>query len=270
MINVSIVTYKTDRDEISNILENCSSSVINKIYIIDNSPNDLLREFLKAKKIYNLEYIFNPENPGYGASHNIAIRKSITNNINYHLVINSDLKFEKSILDNLENFMEKNKDIGLISPKIYNLDGTVQTSCRLLPSPLDIFLRIFPKYLRSRFEEKYLLKGLGNDRSFLCSCVSGCFMFLRTETLKKVSLFDDRFFLYAEDVDLSRRIAEESKILFYPKFSIVHFYRGESKKNIKMFFIHCLSLCKYFYKWGWFVDLKRKQMNLETIGQIKK
>ena len=135
MINVSIVTYKTDRDEISNILENCSSSVINKIYIIDNSPNDLLREFLKAKKIYNLEYIFNPENPGYGASHNIAIRKSITNNINYHLVINSDLKFEKSILDNLENFMEKNKDIGLISPKIYNLDGTVKTSCRLYHLP---------------------------------------------------------------------------------------------------------------------------------------
>ena len=99
MINVSIVTYLTPLEDVLNVVSTCcDSALVQNIYVVDNSPDDSLsKELLSNDKV---EYIFNPENPGYGAAHNIAISKSMLYNTPFHLVLNADVIFDFLVKDN--------------------------------------------------------------------------------------------------------------------------------------------------------------------------
>ena len=99
--------------------------------------------------------------------------------------------------------------------------------------------------------------------------LSGCFMLLRSEALKKVGLFDERFFMYPEDIDLTRRIREHYRTIFYPHVSVIHNHAQGSYKSKKLLWIHIINLIKYFNKWGWFCDKKRQLINKETLNQFK-
>ena len=98
MITVSIVTYKTDTEELRKCLDSLCSSEVKRIYVVDNSKYQYLADFCSGLK--NVEYIPS-ENVGYGAAHNIAIRKALKNGSKYHLVLNSDVYFEPIELEKL-------------------------------------------------------------------------------------------------------------------------------------------------------------------------
>ena len=99
--------------------------------------------------------------------------------------------------------------------------------------------------------------------------LSGCCMFLRTEALKKVGLFDERFFLYPEDIDLTRRIHKHYRTVFYPYVSVIHQHERSSYKSLKMMRIHVQNMIKYFNKWGWIWDKERKTINKKILKQIE-
>jgi GT2 family glycosyltransferase len=98
--------------------------------------------------------------------------------------------------------------------------------------------------------------------------LSGFFMFLRIEALNYVGLFDERFFMYPEDIDLTRRIHKYYKTIFYPYTEIVHGYERGSYKSFKLFYIHIVNIIKYFNKWGWFFDKERKMVNKKILSQF--
>ena len=85
------------------------------------------------------------------------------------------------------------------------------------------------------------------------------------ETLKKVGLFDERFFLYFEDTDLSRRIQECYKTMFYPHVEIFHVHERGFNKDYKLLLQGMKSACQYFTKWGWLFDKKRDEINDRVI-----
>ena len=89
-------------------------------------------------------------------------------------------------------------------------------------------------------------------------CLSGCFMFMRSSVLEKVGIFDERFFMYMEDLDLSRRISDQFICRYYPFVVICHEHKKSSFKMNKLFFVHMFSAIQYFNKWGWF-PLNRKE-----------
>ena len=273
MFNISIVTYKNDFDILKNNINSfIDSNLIKKLFIIDNSSNDDLK---KIKNINTkIEYIFNPSNPGYGASHNIAIRKSINSSIKYHIVLNPDVYCKKDVLEELYDFMERNKDIGLVMPQVLYNDDSIQYLCKLLPYPIDLFGRRFLdfwpfKKIMKKRKELYELRFTKYDSIMEPPYLSGCFMFLRVDALKKVGIFDERFFMYLEDTDLSRRIHKKYKTVFYPKVFIYHDYAKGSYKNFKLLKYHMQSTIKYFNKWGWFFDEERKKMNDEFLKNFK-
>jgi GT2 family glycosyltransferase len=266
MLNASIVLYNHILSEISPLLE-ClrKSTVVSQVILIDNSPN----ENPDLKKLSG-NYHFPGKNLGYGTAHNIAIRQTIEQGIPYHLVINPDISFDPSILSEIEEFMNNNPDIGLLMPKIIYPNGEIQYLCKLIPTPFDLIIRRFlPKSWTLKRTEKFELRESGYNKIMDVPYLSGCFMFLRAKAIKETGMFDEQFFMYPEDIDLTRRIHRQFRTVFYPNVSIIHHYAKSSYISKRMLFIHMFNMIKYFNKWGWIFDKERRKVNRETLAQLK-
>ena len=265
----SIVCFKSDRIQLRIAIDSFLSNLSNiRLVLVDNSPSDELRSISMDSRV---EYIFNPTNPGFGAAHNLAINKYL-HHTKYHLVLNPDVYFEKGVLDELYKYMESNVNIGSIMPKVLYPDGQIQYLCKLLPTPLDLlFRRFIPfKFLTKKSNDYFELKFTGYNTIMEVPFLSGCFMFIRASVLCEIGVFDDKIFMYAEDLDLSRRINERYKSVFYPNVHIYHEHGKESYKNLKMLWIHIKSLVYYFNKWGWFIDQKRVETNARIVAPFIK
>lgn len=264
MITASIVIYKTDPKELEAVL-NCSiESPVERIYIIDNSPCNNLQWVVDLSP--KIEYIFGHGNIGYGSAHNIAIRKSIDLGVKYHVVINPDIKFESGTIENLAAYMDQNDDVGQVMPKVIYPNGELQYVCKMIPTPSDlIFKRFLPLSLTQKSMDRFQLKFTGYDKEMCVPYLSGCFMFFRIDALKDIGLFDERFFMYPEDIDITRRMNEKYRTMFYPNVSIIHAHAAASKTSKKMLWIHIVNMIKYFNKWGWVFDKKRYKTNKKLL-----
>lgn len=269
MITASIVAYQHHLVEIKSVVDCILDSCVSIIFIIDNSLNDTLRILEKTSD--RIRYIHS-QNLGYGAGHNIAIRESIERGSRFHIVINPDISFSKGAIEKLEAFMTQHNEVGLIMPKILYPTGEIQYLCKLLPTPMDVLGRRFSpcKNYVLRRNEKYELRFRDYDEIMEVPSLSGCFMFMRVSVLKKVGGFDERFFMYAEDLDLCRRIGQLSKTMYYPGVSVFHEYAKGSYKNKKLLKYHIRSIIKYFNKWGWFFDSERRKINRRILTQYNK
>lgn len=94
-------------------------------------------------------------------------------------------------------------------------------------------------------------------------------MFFRTECFKKMGLFDERFFMYPEDIDITRRMHKHYRTMFWPEVTIVHAHRAASYKSLRMLMIHSYNMIKYFNKWGWIFDRERTEWNRNILENIK-
>lgn len=269
-VSASIVFYKTKnslRDKVFQSVVN--SKCIDLLYVVDNSPTDENKSFFSNYDF--VEYIPN-ENTGYGSSHNIALRRAMEENFDYHIVLNPDIEFDANVLGELLNYMELNKDVVYVLPKVLYPNGELQYLCKLLPSPKDLFLRRFiHNTKKSQLNDmRYSLQHSGYDKIMNPPCLSGCFMFMRVSTLRDNSLlFDERYFMYLEDFDLIRRLHKYGKTIYYPKVTIIHNHAKGSYENKKLLFIHIKSTIKYFNKWGWFFDKERKAWNKQILTEIQ-
>ncbi|MEN9918133.1 MAG: hypothetical protein RL662_569 [Bacteroidota bacterium] len=264
MITSSIVTYNTSRNELERLIRCADLSIIDAIYIIDNSPVDLLKSFVQNLSP-KIEYIFNNNNLGYGAAHNIALKKSIELKAKYHIILNPDIYFETHVIHCLKEYMNMNTDVGATMPKVMYPNGELQYLCKLQATPLDLLGRRFiplKKYVEKR-NYRYELRRSDYNQIMNVPCLSGCFMFLRVSALEDVGMFDDSYFMYCEDFDFYKRIHQKYKTIFYPEVSIVHDHKKESYQNNKMLYMHIKSAIRYFNKWGWFFDRDRRFANKE-------
>lgn len=265
MITASVVLYNTRPEFVDQVIQSYSPSIERQLYIIDNSP-EKTNQYLDLD---NIEYIHNKKNLGYGSAHNIGIKKALDCSSDYHIVLNPDISFEPSIIDELVEYANENRDVVYMLPKVLYPNGELQYLCKLLPTPFDLFFRRFlPQVgIFKKWNDRYTLKQFGYDKIINPPCLSGCFMFMRTSTLCEYELrFDDRFFMYCEDFDLIRRLHRVGKTVFYPYVSIVHNHEKASYKNVGMMFEHIGSVIKYFNKYGWIIDKERTQMNVEILS----
>jgi GT2 family glycosyltransferase len=234
------------------------------LYVIDNSPTDVARNLCRHPRI---EYLWNRDNIGYGRAHNIALSKTC-NQTTYHLVLNPDIYFEKHVMHELLAYMEKNHDVGLIMPRVLYPDGRLQPLCKLLPKPRQLFVRRFlpaPKKILEHINHEYEMRFMNYNEITEAPFLSGCFMLLRTSALQTVGFFDEKFFLYFEDVDLSRRVHRQYKTIYYPNVFINHIHERGSHKEFKLFWHSLESAIRYFNKWGWFADAERENTNRKIL-----
>ncbi len=269
-VSCSVVSYKNKPIQIAQVLRSVVASKLNvDLYLVDNSPDDQLSV---VAQIFGAHYVHLPNNPGFGAGHNVAIRTAFDRGSIYHLILNPDIHFSADILQTLLRYMESQPDIGLIMPRVRYPDGREQYLCKLLPSPIDLFMRRFSPefYRKSGRLARYELHASRHDQIMDVPNLSGCFMLLRMAVLRQVGLFDERFFMYLEDVDLSRRIGKISRTVYFPQVTLIHEYVKGSYNNSKLLFSHICSAIKYFNKWGWFLDAERDRINQRVLNKLIK
>jgi hypothetical protein len=237
-----------------------------KMVIVDNSPTEKLRFLCRA---LGTEYFYTGKNLGFGAAHNIAFNNSATSK--YHVVLNPDVQFGKTVIEELVAFLELNESVWLVMPCVVNSDGSLQKLCKRLPTPFDILAkRVFPGVLKRMFHKRLSAFELGDmDMTKVLSVpyLSGCFMLLRRNALQEVGLFDERFLMYFEDLDLTRRIHERYQTVYYPYATITHRHEKGSYKSARLLYYGIRSAILYFNKWGWVCDQQRDQVN-STIGPV--
>lgn len=268
-ITVSLVTYNHRIDEI----EKCINSVLNspavdKFYIIDHSPSTKLQEELSPMPL--ITYLSTANN-GFGAGHNVAIRLSIKQSYPYHLIVNPDVWFENGTIEKLLSYIEKHNDVGLVAPRILYPDGRLQYHCKLLPTPFDWFVRGFcpSKRYKERLNRRFELHD-SFDYNHIADIpyLNGSFMLFRNEALQQIGLFDERYFMYCEDCDITRRIRAHYQTIFYPHATIFHAFNRESHRNLHFKWIQVKSTVYYFNKWGWWNDRERQIINRQTLSAL--
>jgi len=286
-MTVSLVTYRHTFAKIRPIVESVlRSTCVEKFYVIDNSGDGPLRQELAAEArtpplrrcgvsphqggtgiSASIEYI-PAENRGFGAAHNIALRQAMADGAGLHAVVNPDTYFGPGTLERIEAYFEANSDVGLVMPKTVYPDGGRQYNAKLLPTPLDSFGRRFlPKSWTEKRNANYELRAADPDKSFDCGYLCGCFLVFRLDCLKEVGLFDERFFMYPEDIDISRRVyaSKNWRSVYWPGATVVHAHEKASYKSWKMLRVHVWNMFMYYCKWGWLFDAERRRINREVL-----
>lgn len=271
MCNVicSLVIYNNSRKQLLITLDSLfkTNSTI-KLILIDNSPTNKLQDLTNDPRV---DYIHEPSNPGFGAAHNIAIQIAIAAGCNYHFIVNPDIYFDTDVITPMIKYMKNNEGVGMIMPQILNLDGTVQNLPKLLPSPSSILLRKIkrPSGYYKKFIENYELRNVPKQQIYNTPILSGCFTLLNLKAIQEIGMYDDNYFMYFEDWDLSRRMHQKYKTIYYPLVSVYHGYDSGANKSFKLFKIFIQSAFTYFNKWGWFFDKERKRMNKKALAQFE-
>jgi hypothetical protein len=265
----SLVIYKNDRKQLLDAINSFLNTDLKvRLMLIDNSPSDVLKDIISDSRA---EYIHNPSNPGYGSTHNIAIRK-YSGRAKYHLILNPDIYYSKGVIEDIVSFMNSDDNIGLVMPKVLYPNGEIQYLAKLIPSPFVFFARRFLpiSVIKKRISDKFELRFSNYDIIMEAPYLSGCFMVFSTEALETINGFDENIFMHMEDLDITRRCYDAGfKTIFYPNQVVYHDHLFKSfltVANLKMYFS---SAFYYYNKWGWFFDRKRKLVNKKTIDNIK-
>lgn len=269
-ITAAIVVYQPRMDWLLKSIQSFidKENFSKKLYLIDNSP--IRNKELEALSSEKIEYLFNNRNLGFGRAHNLGIKKAIAEGSDFHLILNPDVSFDSDILIELTHVLTNDETIGLISPRIVYENGEIQRLCKLLPNPKHLIFRRFLKDSLSleKLNQELELQAFGYDQTAEIPWLSGCFLLARTAHLEKLGGFDERFFMYMEDIDLSRRSLKYFRNVFYPHVTIQHFYEKGSYKSSKLTLIHLISAIQYFTKWGWSFDQERSRINGDTLQKL--
>jgi GT2 family glycosyltransferase len=232
-LSVVIVNYN-----VAYFLEQCLNSVLAasknlhvQVFVVDNNSVDGSVEMVQTK-FPDLHCIANKENVGFSSANNQAI---VLSDARYILLLNPDTVVEEDTFDKVVSFMDAHPQGGGLGVRMVDGKGRfLPESKRGLPTPMVAFYKIFglskifPKSKRfGRYHLGYLSEFETNEVDVL----SGAFMLMRKETLDKVGLLDETFFMYGEDIDLSYRIQLGGyKNYYFPETKIIH-YKGESTKK---------------------------------------
>lgn len=252
-LSVSIVVYNS-YEQVKTIVQDIeaytSHELTKKVFIIDNSEKTKSQaEFQEYINTYNdVIYIFNNRNIGFGGGHNVVIPQLESD---YHAIVNPDIEINDDVFSSILMYMEKNKHVGMVIPKILDSNGDIQMAYRKEPTVFDMCIRMMCKSHFKRRQAEHTLQQMDYDKPFQVPFAQGCFLVVRTALLKEIKGFDERYFMYMEDADLSKRINEKSCVMYYPGASAVHKWEKGSHKSLKLMRIHVQSMIRYFNKWGW-------------------
>lgn len=232
-ISVVIVSYN-----VKFFLEQCLQSVRRasrgmsvEVFVVDNNSADgscmMVRE-----NFPDVILIENQENIGFSKANNQAMRKASGE---FVLILNPDTVVEEETFQKILGFMDTHPDAGALGVKMIDGKGRfLPESKRSLPTPQVSFYKIFglsALFPKSRRFGQYHLGYLSSEEIHSVDILPGAFMLVRKSVLDQTGLFDETYFMYGEDIDLSYRILQAGyRNYYFPETTIIH-YKGESTRK---------------------------------------
>lgn len=254
-VSACIVLYHSGKQAVQAVQSVLNSQLPVELYIVDNAPDDLQSRLLMVEYPENeypqVHYLPQEENLGYGQGNN-AVLKQLRSE--YHLIMNPDVTFDPELIGRMVAFMDRNRDVGILTPHMFFPDGTEQHVPRRQPTIRYMASRsLGDRYgFAKKWRDSYTLADREIVGPVSVQFASGCFMLIRKNLFYMLGGFDPRFFLYHEDSDLSLRVLQAGrKIVYHPDFCINHSWTRESFHNDEARREHLRSTWRFFMKWGW-------------------
>jgi GT2 family glycosyltransferase len=234
MIDVSIIIVNWNTRD---ILRDCLSSVFKQtkgiefeVILVDNASTDGSAEMVRVE-FPKVILIVNSTNRGFAVANNqgLGIAEG-----RYVLLLNSDTIVISDALTKVVAFADAHPQVAVVGCRILNSDGTLQQTCFMFPSVLNMLLSttyLYKLFPRSRFFGREQMTWWNRDNTMEVDVVTGCFMLVRREAIDQIGLLDEQFFMYAEETDWCYRFKKAGwNVLFTPNAQIIHFGRQSSKQ----------------------------------------
>jgi len=255
-LSIIVVNYNT-----ASLVSSCLACITENIHdkafeiiVVDNGSMDgscrLIRERFSA-----LCLIENVENLGFARAVNQGFRLSRGK---YLLILNPDVTLTSGSVETAIHFLDGHPEVGVLLPRLLNPDGSLQFSCRTFYDFSTLLFRRTPLgkfFPHHRIIRKHLMMDWDHEDVQEVDWGLGACMFLRREALKGQDIFDERFFLYFEDVDICFRLKKEGwKVVYYPGVAMIHAHLRQSGKGIfnRAKWEHFKSLIKFYFKYRGF------------------
>ncbi len=240
-----------------------------EVIVVDNNSRD--DSINKAKKIFpEFKYIESKRNLGYGGGCNLGAKYAKGDIL---IFSNADIIIKRDTFEKIREYFKKDKSVGIIGPALEYPDGSYQPSCRRYPrfkyllfGRKSFFSFIFKNNPITR---EFLYLNLEKEKEPVeVEGVVGAFFAIRRDAFEKIGGFDERFFLFAEDIDLCLRVREKGyKIFHIPSIRIIHFHGGSRKYlGLKSDYYLRKSIHKFFKKHNSINLLKSALLNIGLVA----
>lgn len=252
-----VVAYRPRLQEVER-LRVCLSSLDSMIgYLVvsnahqEGSAVEVLREGADF-------FLANTQNPGYGRAVNQAVSLLRQRGAMpaYVGALNTDLAWRDGALETLLSWMLEHDDVVIAVPQLVDPAGVPQQLCKRHPTLLGLFSRRFlaehlkPRWLK-RYDRLYVMADQDYTQPFEVPYLSGCCMLIRGDAFLAVGGFDERFFLYLEDADITRSLAQEGRTMHAPVVEVEHHWGRGNHSSHRLTMVNIHSAWLYFSKWGW-------------------
>jgi N-acetylglucosaminyl-diphospho-decaprenol L-rhamnosyltransferase len=234
LVTVSVVSHRQNRlvNQLVNDIDRESTTAL-ELVLTENVPDS---EQLVRSDSFPTEHIVNERPKGFGTNHNAAFKYCRTP---FFCVLNPDIRLSSDPFPELTRVLSGPR-AGAVGPLIRNPEGSIEDSARLFPTPAALLRKLFSG------------QAAGPDYAvdtgpIAVDWIAGMCMLFRSETYKELRGFDERYFLYYEDVDLCRRLRQRGfAIIYSPRAEVIHYARRASRHNPRLAFHHALSMARYF------------------------
>lgn len=252
-----ILNYRSYRDTVKCAQALRAQTIADTIEILvtDNHSNDESMGFIRAhlNGVQGVRIIENKSNGGYGRGNNQAVRYAQGE---YLLIINPDNTLPENALKSMLQYLLDHPDTGIVGPALVYPDGSIRPSARSFPSIKDLFIkRLHPKKWHEDFEKKR--KNQEQSKAIDVDWMVGACLLMKADLYRSLGGYDERFFLFFEDIDLCRRVKNMGKkVVYLPHVHVLDRKGRLSGSSIFSLFtrkttrIHVASAIKYFWKWG--------------------
>ena len=232
-LSILIVTYNSARligpllDRLALDMKALSAEVV----IVDNASRDGTAQFVKQQYPW-VRLIASNENLGFAAGNNLAAKAAVGR---YLLLLNPDAIPETGALSQALVMLDQHPDVGLAGGELRGVDGQRQPSARMFPTLRDEFFTL--SGLAARFPQSPFFARLDRHwadaaQAAVVDWIPGAFVFMPAQVFTRLGGFDERFFMYYEEVDLCQRIQQQGlKTYYWPTLKAMHI-GGESAKTV--------------------------------------